>query len=665
MAVKALVVDNNPVLLKAVSSILTKEGCEVQTAGTGLQALEILENYEPDIVFTDLVMPLVGGEQLCRILRHTKKHQDVFIVVLSAIILEDQERIIEDTNCDLCIAKGNLNEIRKHIREAINSFNQKQNCARPKKNLQDTRVPLGLKPSAVTKELLYEKQHLATILTNLDEGVIELSSQGKIVSANRAALSMFSSSEEMLIGAAFDAAIDWGQLQESIKQWIEGQLVARGMGRFEISEESPLMTGGRIITGSLLPVAEEGNVFGLCFLRDISRQFYAEQHTKEIDNAIRLAKKMDAMSCMAGGVAHDFNNLLTVICGNLEILSQYGKDQSSLERGKLIEQARKSALVAADLTRKISCFSNFGIFSRESVDFNQLVRKTVEDFFYDKHRNYKIYEIDDCLVYVDREEISQAIVNVLTNGLEASDGGKIEIRIGRSTFSNPKLMAGQYVSAGNYARVEIRDFGKGIDREQLLRIFDPYYSTKERGSAKGMGLGLTVVYATLRNHGGHVVVHSEPDIGTTVTLFLPLMQDGTAYGHPNAIAQTPCRYVLLIEPDKNMLEIGRIMLEHLGYSVAKAANRSEAIKELQRFIDNPHLPKPLIILDLSNVNGESAVETCLLLHRIDATLQIIAMSGTILDRVMDNCRQYGFVNTLQKPYSMDSLKHIIDTVYNV
>jgi signal transduction histidine kinase len=129
------------------------------------------------------------------------------------------------------------------------------------------------------------------------------------------------------------------------------------------------------------------------------------------------------------------------------------------------------------------------------------------------------------MVYVDPEEIDQAIKNVLKNGCEAAEDGRIEIRLDKSTFDTPQLLSGQYVSAGTYGVVEIRDFGKGIDREQLFRVFDPYFSTKERGSLKGMGLGLTVVYATLRNHGGHVVVDSEEGTGTTVSLYLPIMQD--------------------------------------------------------------------------------------------------------------------------------------------
>ncbi len=666
MAIKTLVVDNNPVILKAVSTILTQEGCEVETAGTGLEALEILENYQPEILFTDLIMPLVSGEQLCRILRNNKKHRDIFIVVLSAIILEDQKRIIQDINCDLCIAKGNLKEIRQHIRGALHSFLQKKVNSLSKQPRKDPRIPIGLKSLGVTRELLSEKRHLSMILDNLDEGILELSNRGKIVSANRSAFDILGSREELLVGVELAEVFDWGHLQDPIRQWTEDQLIHCGMGVFEILEESPLQHEGRVIIGSLTVIAEADEVFGLCILRDITRQYQAEQHNKELDNAIKLVKKMDAMSCMAGGVAHDFNNLLTVICGNLDIITYYGQAQSSDERVKLIEQARKAALVAVDLTRQISCFSNLGIISRETVGFRQLVRTAVDSFYENETADYSISAgCDDCLVYVDPEEISQAIANVLKNGLEAADNGKIEIRLGKSTFDTPLLLSGQYVSAGTYAVVEISDFGKGINREQLLRIFDPYYSSKERGSVKGMGLGLTVVYATLRNHGGHVVVHSEAGVGTTVVFYLPVMQEIGDMQASRKTAVESERHVLLIEPDEQMGEIGRIMLQHLGYIVAKAANRGEAINEMQRFMSDPLLPRPLIILDLSDANGESAVETCRLLHELDNALQIIAMSGSILDPVMTDCRKYGFVNTLSKPYTMDSLKHIAGMVFNI
>jgi len=208
----------------------------------------------------------------------------------------------------------------------------------------------------------------------------------------------------------------------------------------------------------------------------------------------------------------------------------------------------------------------------------------------------------------------------LQNGLEASLGQGLELVIGENEFTTPQLMSGQYVPAGTYARIDICDVGRGIDSEQLFRIFDPYYSTKERGALKGMGLGLTVVYAILRNHGGYVVVRSEPNQGTTVSLYLPALFDDLTPHFLDSADPAEDRFVLLIEPDKQMGEIGKIMLSYLGFSVRVAGDRAAAIDELQQFIDDPLMPRPLVILALSGKNGESAAETCRVLHEIDPAL---------------------------------------------
>ena len=661
MEPKALVVDNNPVLLRAVSAILGQEGCIVQTAGTGLEALEIVDIFCPDIVFTDLIMPMVSGEQLCRILRNTKKHEGVFIVVLSAIIIEDRERILREVHCDMCIAKGNLQEIRQHVQEALQKY--KERSARiSNRDLKAARIPDGLKPSAMTSELLVEKRHLSDILANLEEGIIELNHQGKVIAANSSALNILSCREEKIIGMVLPDLIAWGKFSKAIQQWTEQQLVALGMEKYDILEDTPLLLDGRVLTASFIPIAEAGSIFGLCILRDISRQFKAEKHQKELDNALRLVKKMDAMSCMAGGLAHDFNNLLSVICGNLDIVTLFGKNQGSEERQKLLDQTRKAALVAVDLTRQISCFSNFGIVNREKVRMEHLVRNTVDEFFKWETDQYKINVTSkDVLIHADPRELSLAIVNVLQNGVEASSGQGIEIIIGENDFASPQLMSGQYVSAGKYGRIDICDFGRGIDSEHLFQIFDPYFSTKERGALKGMGLGLTVVYAILRNHGGYVVVSSRSNQGTTVSLYLPALPDDKMMSHSQEPLPTVARFVLLIEPDPQMAEIGEIMLGYLGFTVKVAGDREGAIHELKQFTDDKLLPRPLVILALSGVHGESAVETCRLLHEIDPDVKVIATSGMILDPVMENCREYGFINALPKPFSMDSLKHITNT----
>ena len=662
MKIKALVVDNNPVLLKAVSAIVGKEGCIVKTAETGLEALEIVDELGPDIVFTDLVMPMIGGEQLCRILRNSKKHEGVFIVVLSAIFLEDRERILREVQCDVCIAKGNLQSIRQHVLEALQTY-KNLSVSKSTEQLKAAHIPYGLEPREMTTELLMEKRHFSQILINLEEGIIELNHQGKVISANISALNILACREENLVGMTLHNAIDWGNFKKDIRQWTEQQLIALGKEKYDIFEDSPLVFDGRIVTASFVPIMEAGSIFGLCILRDISRQFNTEKYHKELDNALKLVKKMEAMSCMAGGFAHDFNNLLTVICGNLDVVTLHGENQTISDREKLLHQARKAALVAVDLTRQISCFSNFGIMSRKNVKVEGLVQQAVDQFFQsDQDRCNVQVNSPENFVYVDPKELSQALVNVLQNAVESSPGQKIEVVTGEDEFVTPQLLAGQYVPAGKYVRIDISDSGKGINSEQLFRIFDPYYSTKERGSVKGMGLGLTVVYAILRNHGGYVVVTSRINEGTTVSLFLPAQLSENSIYPYREVFPAKRRLVLFIEPEKGMCEIGRIMLDYLGFSVRTAGDRVGAINELKTIVEDPLLPRPLVILDLSSKNGESAVETCRLLHEIDPELEIIAMSGMVLDPVMENCRDYGFIATLSKPFSMDSLKHVTNTV---
>lgn len=660
MKINVLAVDNNPVLLKAISTILSQEGCEVSEAGTGLEALEILDQIVPDILFTDLIMPRVSGEQLCRIVRSSEKYNDVFIVVLSATVLEDRNRIMEEVNCDLCIAKGTIKEIRNQIKGALQAFHSR-NDVNPSQ-LHIPVIPKGLKPSDVTGELLLEKQHHIEILSNLNEGILELTQQGKIITVNQSVCDILECSEEQLTGTRLKDARDWGSFQTAINQWMLEELGAGGMKTLHIFEDEPLHINSRVVTASFIAANENNSIFGLCIFRDITRQYQAEQHNKELDDAIKLARKMDAMSCMAGGMAHDFNNLLTVICGNLDIISLQNKQENAESLEHLIHQAQKAALIAVDLTRQISCFSNFGIVNRNEENLPSLVEKTIRQYFSDNKGEYELeLSRGNCIVNVDAEEISTAIGNVLQNAQESSGNKTISISVSGIKFIEPEIISGQYIPAGSYAQIDIKDNGKGIDKDELFKVFDPYYSTKERGVVKGMGLGLTIVYATFRNHGGHVVVRSADGCGTVVSLYLPvfipkkLLKQGTPIKEKN-------NSILLVEPDTQMREIGSIMLTHLGFKVIGVANSSEAILELQGIINTADEKPAVAILDISGINKESPTHCCRLIKQVIPEIQVIAMSGTILDPVMENCHQYGFANSLPKPYTMDGLRHVVNSV---
>lgn len=662
MKTKALVVDNNPVLLRAVSSILEKEGCEVERAVNGLEALDLLKTYTPDIVFTDLVMPFISGEQLCKIIRENPDLKDVFLVVVSGIVLEDIENLLADQYFDFCIAKGNLSELRGHIREALNrKLERKGSEARDPENVLP-KIPVGLLPSTIATELLSEKRHLSRVLENLDEGIVELNMSGIVVSLNRAAQEILGLREESIIGCGF-ADYPWGESQEKVREWLTVQLPDPAGEQLEIQEDFPVLLNDRVITASFIPVRHEGGVFGLCILRDITRQYRAEEHERELNNAIKLVTKMEAMSYMAGGIAHDFNNLLTVICGNLDMLNHGAAPGMTADQVHLLQHARSAAFMAVDLTRKISNSSPFGIVSRQQYVLEDLVEETVHHFnTLHSAEVFNEYIGERSRVNVNPEQIATALTNILQNAVEAGDQVSIKVTTRAAELVTPYIHSGQYLPAGSYACIAVRDNGQGIARENLLKIFDPYFSTKARGTSKGMGLGLTVVYATMRNHGGYVVVESTPGAGTIVSCYLPRYGQAAGDTERDRIERGSRSRVLLIENDSQMQDVCRIMLEYLGNEVTIADGLQDALARLKEREATGVEQIQVVMIDPSQELSPDHARICSSMTEIAREVKIIVTGGSVRNPVMKDYRRFGYAGALPKPFTLDSLKHVLMVV---
>ncbi len=655
MTLKTLVVDNNPVLLKAVSRILEQEGCLVSLAENGLEALEITKKTHPDIIFTDLIMPLVGGEQLCKVVRGTEEIKDTFLVILSAIVHEERERILKEIDYDVCIAKGNLKDLRAHLREALSKYHKREQAPLTILGENDSAPEKKSGFANVARELLFEKHHLSKILENLSEGIIELSPHGQIVFINHASSKILNKTAEEIIGVNL-TDLPWETNGEKIENWLQDEVVNKKGAVLEIPEDTPLHINKKILTAYFLPIQKDDSCFAVCILRDISRQFAAEKRKSELDSAIRLVKKMDAMSCMAGGVAHDFNNLLTVICGNLDMISLQDYKKNPEEISELVNNAKETAYATVELVRKISGFSPFGIIQREDIDIDEFVAEVTQEFSQDNEKSN--LQFTGCKqlehVNIDSQQIKIALENVLQNSLEAGGENTIKITVEKVQLEDPMIYSGQYVSAGNYMKIMVSDKGQGIEPENMLEIFDPYYSTKKRGALKGMGLGLTIVYSTLRNHGGYVVVNSKLGEGTDICLYLPIMKSIAALSIDDKQNQ---KQILLVEDDDQLRGISKIMLEYLGYMVFEARGKEDALKIFEENID-----VSIAVLNLTGAGKQDGIDICRALKKIKVELQVIVSSGSLLDPVMKNCKEYGFSNTLQKPFTMDDLRNVLSTL---
>lgn len=266
MSLKILVVDNHPMILKLLANFLEKEGHEVMTASDGLAALSVLEVYTPDIVFVDLVMPNIGGDKLCRIIRSIPKFKKLFIVVLSAIAAEDNVNCRE-FGANACIAKGSIKSIQKHVLEIIRHRKDKSRATlEPVANLEDIQY------RTITKELLSSKNHFEAILNNMSEAVFEITPDGTIIFVNLAALTLCNLVEEKLLAASLVSLFS-----EDDRGRISSLLAHPERLPQIIEDDPPTLLNGKYVALHFLELRQNDNPTIILIAKDISERYEAEQ----------------------------------------------------------------------------------------------------------------------------------------------------------------------------------------------------------------------------------------------------------------------------------------------------------------------------------------------------------------------------------------------------
>ncbi|MEW6500281.1 MAG: diguanylate cyclase [Thermodesulfobacteriota bacterium] len=260
---KILVVDNNPVILRLMRGFLEKEGHEVRTASDGLSALYLLESFVPDVIFTDLVMPNIDGEKLCRIVRDMPALTGVYLVILSGIAAEEEINF-RDYGADACIAKGTAENIRRHVLDLLREVDRR---TAPADALRATLGADEIHTREVTRELLVSKRHYEAIVQQLADGILELTREGRIIYANAAAVELTGIREEKLLATRFRDLFP-----EEMQHRLTQALAAAGNGLLSINGEPPLMVNQSFVALTLLPVAGEQDLSIVVMMQDITRR---------------------------------------------------------------------------------------------------------------------------------------------------------------------------------------------------------------------------------------------------------------------------------------------------------------------------------------------------------------------------------------------------------
>ncbi|MCX5807196.1 MAG: PAS domain S-box protein [Proteobacteria bacterium] len=353
------------------------------------------------------------------------------------------------------------------------------------------------------------------IFENAVEGIFQTTLKGNFIDVNPAFARIFGySSPQVLIETITDIGKQMYVNPEARLQFIDMILQEDRMINYEA--ECYRADGSTIwISQSARAVRnEEGALLYLeGFLEDITEK-------KKVEEESYRMKKLESVGILAGGIAHDFNNMLAAILGNTSFAKMLIDPAS--KPFSLLDKAEKVLINASELIKKLITFSKGGTPSPQPISVGKLVRKTamhvLKDFPYIKCR-YNMHE-DIPTLMLDEGQIKQVISNIIDNARESMpDGGYVNISIDNTAITSKDNIP---QSEGRYVKISIKDHGTGIAADDISKVFDPYFSTKEMGSQKGMGLGLAVCYSIVKNHGGFITVESEVGKGSIFGIFLPL-----------------------------------------------------------------------------------------------------------------------------------------------
>lgn len=500
-----------------------------------------------------------------------------------------------------------------------------------------------------------EKERLDVTLHSIGEGVMTTDIGGRVRLLNRVAQELTGWSEPKAIGRPFDEVFEGLDAGSSVPSvGLVANVVASG--RPTEPAVRTLRTRGAAEEGVSVSYraaplfGRTGKVFGVVVVcRDVTAERKVE------DERVR-ASRLESLSLLAGGIAHDFNNILTALMGNISLAQILVRHQE--QATELLSEASEAAERARDLTQQLLTFSKGGAPVKAAASVAELIDHSARFSLRGSNVHCEVRIAPDLFpVEIDKGQISQVLNNLIINADQAMpEGGHLLIKaenlVGREVRGLP-------LSADHGVLISVQDEGVGIPKEYLDKVFDPYFTTKQKGS----GLGLATCYSVVKNHEGLLIVESEVGKGTTFFIYLPV---------PDAPVEVPLKTeqgefnrgegrLLVMDDEEPILKVVSGMLTFLGYQVETVTHGARALASYRRAVDRGE-PFHAVILDLTVPGGLGGQETAARLRSLDPEVCLVASSGYSNDPLMANYAERGFRAILTKPYSLRELERVLAEV---
>ncbi len=537
------------------------------------------------------------------------------------------------------------------IESLANSFNQ---------------MSLNLKKSY--EEISQSKERFHVIFNQTFQLIVLLDKDGNLLEANQTGLSFIGATENIYSGMPFWETPWWTyskEQQEHLKNVInkvkKGEFI-----RFEAYY--PLENGKAYVDFSVKPLFDKsGNVIQMIAEgRDITDRKIAEAQLSQ-------AQKMEMVGTLAGGLAHDFNNLLAGILGSVSIIKmkrKLKKEFSAKEFDNYIEIIENSGDRAANLVQQLLSMSRKQELVFTKMDLNYSIKNIIKIIkgSLDKSVSFNFEFGEPAIVKADPVQMEQVFLNLCVNAAHSMTimrprnqkwGGKVFIQIDKYRPNEKFLSEHKEFIDGDYVRISIKDQGVGIDEKYIEKIFNPFFTTKEKG--KGTGLGLAMVYSIIKQHSGYIYVNSQKGIGSEFQIYLPAVKEKAEIievGENEDFELTKGEGLILIVDDEEILRITvKSILEEVGYSTIMAVNGKEAIQ----IYEERKNEISLVLLDMV-MPIMSGKDTFIELRRINPNCKIILSSGFKKDERVQAIINLGVNAFLQKPYGFKDLVNLVQKV---
>ncbi len=510
--------------------------------------------------------------------------------------------------------------------------------------------------------LAAEKEMLSVTMASIGDGVVSTDTAGKILSINPIALSFTKYKLEEAVGKHIDDVLEFSREAREkgadTKQGIVRSMIEKyGIKHMAIQCRLAVPSGQNRVVDllSVAPINQaNGEVIGMVLVfRDMTER-------QKLELELYKGKKLESLGVLAGGIAHDFNNILTGIITNLFMAKLRTKNDQ--ETFQLLSEAEKAAFRASKLVKQLLTFSKGGAPVKEVLAIRHIIEDSVGFCLSGSNVNYKL-DIAENLetVEADRGQIDQVINNLIINSDQAMpQGGTIFVtakNVAVNVSGDPSSETNAMLKPGPYVRIDIKDEGVGIPKENIEKIFDPYYTTKPHGN----GSGLTIAYSILKAHNGGISVDSEVGKGTTVSLYIPISSKKETNGESKKADTRPSgtgEKILIMDDDVAIRSVLKQLLKSSGYDVYCTASGKDTIDAYAQAKENGDCFK-VVVMDLTIPGGMGGKEAVAKILEIDKNAKVVVASGYSNDPIMANYSEYGFCGVIAKPFNIDEFLAVI------